>query len=55
MRWEYHVQLLDINDQEIFRDALNLLGIDGWELVSVVPHAEKGGGWHTAVLKRMSR
>jgi hypothetical protein len=49
-RWEYHVVTLDVerNDRDRHRideshsRKINGLGVEGWELVSVVPNLDDG-------------
>ena len=62
MKWEYQCSPIppidgalkntDDGALEDAESALNTLGHDGWELVSIILNSGKDGLWNIAVLKR---
>ena len=57
MRWEYHIELLNLGNEDaaISERKLNVLGATGWELVSVVSKLGKNDSWSVAILKRLKK
>jgi hypothetical protein len=51
MNWEYLVDTIELDPPEAAQAALNILGVDGWELVTIIPSASDRV-WPTAVYKR---
>jgi hypothetical protein len=51
MKWEYLVDTIGLDPPEAAQAALNMLGVDGWELVTIIPSASDRI-WPIAVYKR---
>lgn len=53
MKWEYQVEALAFDEVALYQDALDNMGRDGWELVTVVPTVwGKNQMWPAAIYKR---
>ncbi len=62
-KWEYRMIVLDLSYKTLEgpgsiaqnESELNLYGRDGWEVVSLVPHASGNEPQATALLKRVKK
>jgi hypothetical protein len=43
-KWEYMVELIQLDSAEGIRSAVHVAGMSGWELVTVVPESSKREG-----------